>query len=139
MKETCFGIYHENNHGNKKQRRRVECCQLAGTQWSVLHCISTDWHPLRWTGGASGVPSPCVLKLLETECGTHTHTGVLEGRYVTAQTTYRMSEYVPEDVQDRTLYRSWMFCSYNMFLQESVPQECPTRVSYKSVPQECPV
>ena len=37
---------------------------LAGTQWSVLHCITTNWRPLRWTGGARGVPSPCVLKTL---------------------------------------------------------------------------
>ena len=75
--ETCFGIYHENNHGNKKQRRRVERCQLAGTQWSVLHCISTDWHPLRWTSGVSGFPSPCVIgeKLLEIECDTHSDIG----------------------------------------------------------------
>ena len=32
----------------------------AGTQWSVLNCFSTYWHPLRWTGSASGVPSPCL-------------------------------------------------------------------------------
>ena len=31
----------------------------TGTQWGVPHCISTYWHPLRWTGNASSVPS-CV-------------------------------------------------------------------------------
>ena len=51
------------DHEPKKWRSGVTAFSkiLAGTQWSVLHCISTDWHPLRWTGGASGVPSPCVI------------------------------------------------------------------------------
>ena len=59
------------DHEPKKWRSGVTAFSkiLADTQRSVPHCISTDWHPLRWTGGASGVPSRCVLK---TECGTHT-------------------------------------------------------------------
>ena len=53
-------------------RSLIKSC-IAGTQWGVPHCISTYWHPLRWTGNASGVPSPCYdkLKLLVTEVDTH--------------------------------------------------------------------
>ena len=48
----------------------------TGTQWGVPHCISTYWHPPRWTGNASGVPSPCERTggPLETGLDTHTHT-----------------------------------------------------------------
>ena len=61
-----FGEESCKDHEPKKWRSGVTAFSkiLAGAQWSVLHCISTDWHPLRWTGGASGVPSPCVLKTL---------------------------------------------------------------------------
>ena len=36
----------------------------TGTQWGVPHCISTYWHPLRWTGNASPLLDHVVEKTL---------------------------------------------------------------------------
>ena len=63
----------------------------TGTQWGVPHCISTYWHPLRWTGNASGVPSPCLQSCenqrrtapFGTGVDTHTHT-LVESTVVSA-------------------------------------------------------
>ena len=67
----------KNHHGNKPTAARETSGVIAfdaGTQWSVLHCFSTNRYPLRWTGSIGGDPSPCYdkLKLLVTEVDTHT-------------------------------------------------------------------
>ena len=80
MPGNLFWGYHaKNHHGNKPTAARETSGVIAfdaGTQWSVLHCFSTNRYPLRWTGSIGGDPSPCRVKLLETEC-THTHTHTL--------------------------------------------------------------
>ena len=81
-----FGGISCNDHGtNKKHGKNGVCVFSAGTQWSVLHRFNTDWHPLRWTGSASGVPSPSLERVVppvvsylmqvpEKQVWTHTHT-----------------------------------------------------------------